>query len=71
MKPHEERVIAEKDELREKLTKLDEFIANNFAFGKLDALDRDLLHEQREYMASYLEMLYLRIERFSVKEETQ
>lgn len=63
MKPHEERVIAEKDELREKLIKLDEFMHTD-TFGDLYQTDQELLMEQREHMANYLEVLHLRIERF-------
>ena len=58
------RVVAEKDDLHEKLIKLDRFIGENEAFGAMDEINRKHLEEQREHMANYLEVLYLRIERF-------
>lgn len=63
MQPHEERVVAEKNELIDRLIKLDAFLDGEVC-GKLHDIDKGLLIEQREYMANYLEILFLRIERF-------
>jgi hypothetical protein len=64
MHPHEQRAVAEQKELQEKLIKLDAFMEGS-AFPGLEAMDRKLLILQREYMASYNEVLCARIERFA------
>jgi hypothetical protein len=65
MQPHQERVVAESNELRERLTKLTAFISGNEAFNKLDATDQVLLREQRDVMGEYLDILGHRIARFA------
>ena len=63
MKPHEERVVAESNELRQKLAKLTEFIGSG-PFKTLNVIDRDLLVSQRVLMQGYLDVLGSRIRRF-------
>lgn len=64
MQPHQERVVTELNDLREKLTKLAAFISGNAAFGKLDAEDQGLLRQQRDVMSEYLIVIEARIARF-------
>jgi hypothetical protein len=64
MQPHQERVVAESNELRERVTKLTAFISGNETFGKLDAKDQSLLRQQRDIMTEYLDVLGERIARF-------
>jgi hypothetical protein len=65
MQPHQERVVAESNELREKLTKLTAFISGSETFKTLDAEDQDLLRRQRSHMGDYLDVLGERIARFA------
>lgn len=64
MQPHQERVVTESNELREKLTKLTAFISGNAAFGKLDAKEQGRLRRQRDIMSDYLDVLGERIAAF-------
>lgn len=43
MLPHVERMVTEREELSEKVTKLEEFILNNPVFGALPECKRILL----------------------------
>lgn len=63
MQPHEERVVAESNDLRQKIDKLSAFIGGNI-FNKLDLEDRDLLVAQRVFMDAYFGILRQRIARF-------
>lgn len=63
MQPHQERVVAESNDLRAKLDKLSAFIAGD-VFKKLDMEDRDLLVAQRVFMDAYFGILRQRIARF-------
>ena len=63
MQPHQERVVTEANDLRQKLTKLTEFIGGD-TFKALDVIDRDLLVSQRVLMQGYLDVLGSRIKRF-------
>jgi hypothetical protein len=65
MQPHQERVVAESNELLDRLTKLTAFISGNDAFKSLAAEDQDLLRRQRDIMGDYLEILGMRIARFA------
>lgn len=65
MQPHEQRVVLESNELRERLTKLTAFISGNEAFGKLDAKDQSLMRQQRDVMGEYFDILGQRIARFA------
>jgi len=65
MLPHQERVVIEKKELDEKLTKLGLFIRNNGVFQTLLLDDQVLLKDQYETMGRYSLILEKRIERFN------
>lgn len=65
MQPHQERVVAESNEFRERLTKLTAFISRDEIFKSLDAEDQDLLRRQRNLMGDYLDVLGERIARFA------
>lgn len=66
MQPHEERVVVEKRELDEKLTRLNAFCfgENNTTFKNLSEIDRGLLTAQHAVMKEYSAILAKRIERF-------
>lgn len=65
MLPHQQRVIDERDELSNKLTKLNAFI-NSDGFTKTvkDLRERDRLILQKFIMTRYLEILNERITAF-------
>jgi hypothetical protein len=63
MQPHQQRVVGEHTELRERLAKLDVFIAGPL-FRGLPEDDRTLLLEQRHHMSNYALVLSVRIQRF-------
>lgn len=62
--PHEQRVLAEKEELGEKIVKLSQFIGTSEVFQGLDAEDQTLLREQWAAMLDYHDILEQRIARF-------
>lgn len=64
MQPHEQRVVVERDELIDKLSRLDAFIAGP-NFESLPYEDRKLLTIQRSSMTAYCECLNTRIGRFA------
>jgi hypothetical protein len=63
MQPHQQRVVDEKQELDDKITKLMAFIGGDI-FKSLERRDQELLSQQLGHMRSYSETLSLRIERF-------
>jgi hypothetical protein len=63
MQPYQERVVEEKAELDEKLTKLRAF-CNTATFAGLDASERERLRRQAEHMADYSRVLSERIATF-------
>jgi hypothetical protein len=63
LQPHQQRVIAERGELAERLDKLNAFIGGEL-WLKLPEDERDLLVEQRGYMTAYLGVLQRRSARF-------
>lgn len=65
MQPHQERVVAESNELRDRLMKLTAFISGSEVFKALASEDQHLLREQRDHMADYLDVLGKRIARFA------
>jgi hypothetical protein len=65
MKPHEERLIAERNELLERMKKLREFIAENPIYQSLSQRERDLLSAQYNAMDQYDNILYERIQLFT------
>jgi len=65
LQPHQQRVVAEKAELDEKLTKLSAFISSkNFADFVKDEAERGRLVCQEEVMKDYSEILAERIAAF-------
>ena len=63
MQAHQERVVAEKEELDGKIDRLDNFRASP-TFGTLAEEDQNLLFKQLGIMRSYSEVLASRIDRF-------
>lgn len=63
MKDHEQRVVDEKSELDEKISKLVEFMKTELYLG-LHKVDISLLSVQFEYMNDYSRVLGQRIDRF-------
>lgn len=64
MHPHQERVVAEKKELDEKLEKLSNFIFKGDLFGTLDNKEQDRLRRQYTFMHGYSDVLGERITAF-------
>lgn len=63
MQPHQERVVTEKKELDEKLSKLTAFYDTPI-FASLDQAERDRLHRQGHAMSVYSDILEERISAF-------
>ncbi len=63
LQPHQQRVVDEKKELDEKISKLETFTQGEL-FSTLDKDDQTLLSQQLDVMNSYSEILGKRIERF-------
>ena len=64
MKPYQERLIAEKQELEERLSKLMAFLENKEQNISVPAEDFALLQRQSGIMEQYLQVLNERIARF-------
>ena len=64
MQPHQERVVAEKAELDEKLGKLVEFIKGAEIFTQLPEAERGRLVRQADVMRDYSNILRERIAAF-------
>ncbi|WP_338949907.1 hypothetical protein KSU05_02545 [Fusobacterium nucleatum] len=60
MKAFVERIITEKDELQDKVTKLENFV-NGEKFKELKELEQVYLKEQLSFMRGYLSVLRQRI----------
>ncbi len=65
--PHEQRVVEEKRELDEKISKLAAFIASTQTFAGLDPRAQELLRQQGSQMIAYSDTLASRIAWFKVK----
>ena len=63
MKPHQERVVAEKNELDDKRQKLTAFIGGE-VYRTLDAVEQSRLNRQLEAMTLYANILGERIAAF-------
>lgn len=63
MQPHQQRVVDEKDELAEKLTKLNSFIGGTI-YDSLSVDERNRLCRQAAVMKDYLDILNDRINAF-------
>jgi hypothetical protein len=64
MQPHQQRVVEEKNELFEKITKLQGFLLSQM-FQKLSTNEQNLLKMQYATMVQYSEILGMRIETFN------
>lgn len=64
LQPHEQRVVEERNDLKTKTEKLNEFIGHNDMFEKLSDVDQEDLKVQLDIMFQYLEVLDKRISRF-------
>ena len=64
MKPHEKRVLKERDELEDKLVKLESFLKTD-AYLRVEQPQRMLLGRQANIMRTYLNILDQRIEAFA------
>jgi hypothetical protein len=64
MQPHQQRVVAEKDELVEKLTKLNAFIGGA-TYDGLPADEQIRLSRQADIMKHYVDILNERVAAFS------
>jgi len=63
LQPHEQRVVDERTELIEKITKLHAFFKTDI-FENLKEEDQKLLEEQVQLMMNYSDVLLKRINRF-------
>ncbi len=64
LQPHQQRVVDEKNELAEKVTKLGAFILDNPIFTTLEVSEQKDMHIQLFCMENYLNVLEKRINRF-------
>jgi hypothetical protein len=64
MSPHQERVVQEKDELKEKVDNLGVFILDNPIYSSLEGEEQSRLSEQHYHMCFYLDILNERIKNF-------
>ena len=62
--PHQQRVVDEANELREKFLKLDAFVLDNPIYKKLEKEEQKDLKLQRTHMEQYMLVLERRISRF-------
>lgn len=63
MEPWQERVLAEQDELDDRLAKLESFMLTD-QFAKLSWEDREDMRDQAQHMTLYRSVLRRRISRF-------
>jgi hypothetical protein len=64
MQDFQQRVVEERDQLAERLTKLSAFINDNPTFTTLPEAAQDLLVDQEAVMQDYLDILEMRIAGF-------
>lgn len=62
--PHQQRVVDEKNEVKDRLDKLHSFINVNPIYRELPVEEQEDLFEQATYMHAYIEVLERRISRF-------
>jgi hypothetical protein len=67
MEPHQDRVVAEKDDLRVKLDKLKAFIMESPVFKTLPKEEQSRLNRQYDAMLEYYNILGERITAFGFK----
>jgi hypothetical protein len=68
LQPHEIRVVEERTELVDKITKLHAFMASDF-YETLDSTSQDYFEQQEVAMKNYADVLLYRINRFEGKME--
>lgn len=66
-KPHQQRVVDEKSELDDKLTKLIAFIGESPIYKTLDPVEQELLKLQGDTMGCYSDILGKRIAAFQIE----
>lgn len=64
MEPWQQRVVDEREQLQERLQKLQAFLLTDI-FHRLSVVDKTILKSQAAGMQFYLDMLNLRISRFT------
>lgn len=64
LEPYQLRVIEERDQLQEKLSKLNAFLVSSKFYVVIDEQEQILLTRQASAMQEYLDILISRIERF-------
>lgn len=64
LQPHQQRVVDERNELNEKVTKLNDFVGHSPIFETLHADEQNDLRNQLDVMFQYQELLDSRISRF-------
>lgn len=62
IKPHEQRLVNEEDDLSDKWNKLNAFL-KTVVFNELEMADQCLLRAQLSAMTAYLDILNMRIQR--------
>lgn len=70
LSPHQQRVLDEKRELDERLSKLDAFILDNPLYSQLPTSEQDRMARQSKAMAAYSGVLAERIEAFDTPAAT-
>ena len=65
MKPHQQRVVDEKTELDDKLSKLEDFVCRNPLYLSLDGEEQERLMRQKFLMGEYSVVLGERIAAFN------
>jgi hypothetical protein len=63
LKPHQQRVVAEKGEVEERLIALVQFLDGDLYRG-LDEAEKNRLRQQRYFMSGYCQVLRDRIDAF-------
>lgn len=62
--PHQQRVVDEKNELFDKIQKLENFIEVSPIYKNLSLIEMEDLNDQMRFMKNYLNILKRRINRF-------
>lgn len=64
LKPHQQRLVTEHDELKAKIEALDKFIVGSPIFGDLHDIEKKAMQLQLKTMRSYLKALAIRTQMF-------
>ena len=65
MQPHQQRVVDEKIQLDDKVSKLGDFIKESSVYRTMNPHDQQLLNRQHAIMQDYSQILGQRIDRFT------